>query len=384
MNNMVCWSPADIIHSETCLVFILTGIICSAVRCFHMCRPFDQQSRYFYPARGQVSFFMAAVAMEFPYVIAPADPAAWNYVRIFGIVFYPMCLSSIYLRYFRWQRLDRVSNRLSVVVPMTALSILMVMALTGNSFLAEGGLPLMISAAVVSLLLSIRIVKVTIWVRKRINDYHRQNYSSEDDFPYKFAANVLYLPLVWILLQWAVFLSDSKELNVAVDLLMSVCLVVALCAILHPQRALQPGKVQEDMDRIEEDEKEIIGEAMAAEAQDNSAENSPLTWDEESKRQVLDIIRRRYKEQHLQKSDVLSEMDKGKAAPASRFIASVGYYNLINMFRLEHARQYIEAHPEAKLAVVAEESGFASGSSFSKAKRSVPEIIPEYVDGVHI
>ena len=280
MNNMVYWSPADIIHSETCLVFILTGIICSAVRCFHMCRPFDQQSRYFYPARGQVSFFMAAVAMEFPYVIAPADPAAWNYVRIFGIVFYPMCLSSIYLRYFRWQRLDRVSNRLSVVVPMTALSILMVMALTGNSFLAEGGLPLMISAAVVSLLLSIRIVKVTIWVRKRINDYHRQNYSSEDDFPYKFAANVLYLPLVWILLQWAVFLSDSKELNVAVDLLMSVCLVVALCAILHPQRALQPGKVQEDMDRIEEDEKEIIGEAMAAEAQDNSAENSPLTWEQ--------------------------------------------------------------------------------------------------------
>ena len=384
MNNMVCWSAADILHSETCLVFILTGLICSVVRWFHMCRPFDQQSRYFYPARGQVAFFMAAVAMEFPYVIAPSDPAAWNYVRIFGIVFYPMCMSSIYLRYFRWQRLDRVSNRLSVVVPMTALTVLMVMALTGNSFLAEGGLPLMASAAVVSLLLSIRIVKVTLWVRKRINDYHLQNYSSEDDFPYKFAAKVLYLPLVWILLQWAVFFSGSRELNVAVDLLMAVCLVVVLCAILHPQRALQPGKVQEDMDRIEEDEKEIIGEAMAAEAQDSSAENTPLTWDEESKRQVLDIIRRRYKEQHLQKSDVLSEMDKGKAAPASRFIASVGYYNLINMFRLEHARQYIEAHPEAKLAVVAEESGFASGSSFSKAKRSVPEIIPEYVDGVHI
>ena len=77
-------------------------------------------------------------------------------------------------------------------------------------------------------------------------------------------------------------------------------------------------------------------------------------------------------------------MDKGKAAPASRFIASVGYYNLINMFRLEYARQYIAAHPDAKLAVVAEESGFASGSSFSKAKRSVPEIVPEYVEGVHI
>ena len=54
------------------------------------------------------------------------------------------------------------------------------------------------------------------------------------------------------------------------------------------------------------------------------------------------------------------------------------------MFRLEYARQYIAAHPDAKLAIVAEESGFASGSSFSKAKRSVPEIVPEYVEGVHI
>lgn len=381
---MVCWSPADIIHSEACLVFIVTGLICSVVRWLHMCRPFDQQWRYFYPARGQVAFFMAAVAMEFPYVIAPGDPAAWNYVRIFGIVFYPMCMSSIYLRYFRWQRLDRVSNRLSVVVPMTALLVLMVMALTGNSFLAEGGLPLMISAAVVSLLLSIRVIKVTCWVKKRIDDYHHQNYSSEDDFPYRFAAKVVYLPLVWILLQWAVFFSGNKDLNVVVDLAMAVCIIIVLCAILHPQRVLQADKVQEDMARLEEDEKEIMGETITTAARDNNAGSAQLTWDEESKRQVLDIILRRYKEQHLQKSDVLSEMDKGKAAPASRFIASVGYYNLINMFRLEHARQYIEAHPEAKLAVVAEESGFASGSSFSKAKRSVPEIIPEYVDGVHI
>lgn len=181
-----------------------------------------------------------------------------------------------------------------------------------------------------------------------------------------------------------VFLSDSRDVKAVTDVVMSVCLVVLLCAILHPQRTLGPSKVQEDIDRIEGDEEAAIGETMAAEQEACLAEASALTWDEESKRQVLSIILRRYKEQHLQKSDILSEMDKGKAAPASRFIASVGYYNLINMFRLEYARQYIAAHPDAKLAVVAEESGFASGSSFSKAKRSVLEIVPEYVEGVHI
>ena len=114
--------------------------------------------------------------------------------------------------------------------------------------------------------------------------------------------------------------------------------MVLLCAILHPQRTLGPSKVQEDIDRIEGDEEAAIGETMAAEQEACLAEASALTWDED----------------------------------------------LINMFRLEYARQYIAAHPDAKLAVVAEESGFASGSSFSKAKRSVPEIVPEYVEGVHI
>lgn len=222
-------------------------------------------------------------------------------------------------------------------------------------------------------------------IKRRIDEYHIQNYSDEEDFPYKFAAKVLWLPLVWIAMQWVVFLSDSRDVKAVTDVVMSVSLVVLLCAILHPQRTLGPSKVQEDIDRIEGDEEAAIGGRDNGREQEAClAEASALTWDEESKRQVLSIILRRYKEQHLQKSDILSEMDKGKAAPASRFIASVGYYNLINMFRLEYARQYIAAHPDAKLAVVAEESGFASGSSFSKAKRSVPEIVPEYVEGVHI
>ena len=109
-----------------------------------------------------------------------------------------------------------------------------------------------------------------------------------------------------------------------------------------------------------------------------------FTYDEEAKRQVLEIILRRFKEPHLQKKEVLAEVDKGKIAPASRFIASVGYYNLINMFRLEYARQYSAANPMVKQSAVAEASGFASGSSFSKAKKSVTFIDSKFVSGIHL
>lgn len=351
-----------------------------------MCRPFDRQCRYFYPARGQVTFFYTAVALQLPYVFFPSDPGVWNYIRIFGILYYPVCFSSIFLRYFRWQRLDRHSNRLFLAVPMLVLLSLMVLvSVRRDSFLSDCGTVVTVVAVMCGIFLLARMFSVLCWVWKRVDEYHRQNYSTESDFPYKFAENIVWMPLVWMALLWCVFLTGSRDLKAVTDIIYTFGMIALLCVILHPQRALQPGKAQEDIDRIVEDENEIIGETMASSEDDGSGSGGMSPgWDEESKRQVLDIILRRYKEQHLQKKDVLAEMDKGRAAPASRFIASVGYYNLINMFRLEHARQYIEAHPEAKLAVVAEASGFASGSSFSKAKRSVREIIPEYVSGVHL
>lgn len=267
---MITWSPEEIIYSDACLVFVVTGLFCAAVRWFHMCRPFDKEAYYFYPARWQVSFFFAAVVMELPYVFTPSSSAVWNYIRIFGILYYPMCLSSIFLRYFRQQRLDEWGDRLFVGVPMLMLLVLMALAVAGSSLLAEGSAILMLAVVLCSVVLLGRMIRVTVWIKRRIDEYHLQNYSDEEDFPYKFAAKVLWLPLVWIAMQWVVFLSDSRDVKAVTDVVMSVCLVVLLCAILHPQRTLGPSKVQEDIDRIEGDEEAAIGETMAALAENDS------------------------------------------------------------------------------------------------------------------
>ncbi len=84
------------------------------------------------------------------------------------------------------------------------------------------------------------------------------------------------------------------------------------------------------------------------------------------------------------KTEVLADIDKGKTVQASRFIASVGYYNLINMFRLRYAQLYQEANPRAKQAEIAEASGFISDSAFSKAKKNVKNIDLNFVAEVHL
>lgn len=379
----------DIVCSEVCLAFSVTAVVCAVVRWFHMCRPYDREEKYFYPARRMVSFFYFVVAfLNVPYVLNPGSAGVLDYMRILGIVFYPTCFVLLFLRYFRWKKLKTKLDWILFFLLMALQTVLCVIALICPSWIEDNMVCLSVLCGIISMALSVRLFSVLRWVYGRIEEYHHQNFSSDCDFPYRFAERAMWMTAVWILIVWLVFLTGSRNMKIVSDIVLSVGMVGFLCAILYPQRMLQPKSVGDVVELMEKDEAKKMEDAVVSIEEDEQdqpvQEQVEPVCDEEARRQVIEIILRRYKEQHLQKKDVLSEVDKGKIAPASRFIASVGYYNLINMFRLEYARQYAEANPSAKQATVAEASGFASGPSFSKAKKSVKVIDSEIVAGVHL
>lgn len=388
-------TTSDILYADACLIFMVTGVICAIVRWLHMCRPYDENCDYFYPARRQITFFFAAVVMQVPYFLCPSDESIWSYIRILGIIYYPICYAMLFLRYFHRQRLKGWKNWLFFSCPMLMLTAFMIFAATDRSGCFDrqfGWLRYVMGA--LSIVLSLRLLAVIRKMHDAIQDYHLQNYSAEEDFPYRFAEKVIWFPLIWILLEWAIFLSGSRELKAVIDILFSAWMVFFLCTILHPQRVQHPAGIEKKIMEIEKEEKALAQEYIdtvkqeEADATDTEREETAsLPADIESDKvaqAVLAVILRRYKEQHLLKTEVLAEIDKGMIAPANRFIAQVGYYNLINMFRLRYAQLYIEAYPEAKLAEVALESGFLSGSAFSKAKKHVEHINPEYVANVRL
>lgn len=89
-------SISDVLYADACLVFMVTGVICAAIRWFHMCRPYNENEDYFYPARKQVTFFLVAIAMQFPYFLNPSDSETWCYIRTFGVIFYPVCYAMLF------------------------------------------------------------------------------------------------------------------------------------------------------------------------------------------------------------------------------------------------------------------------------------------------
>lgn len=373
--------------ADACLVFIVTGIICAIVRWFHMCRPYDKEEKYFYPARRFVALaYLTMSLFEIPYFLAPSDPATIIYIGIAGILFYPICFASLFGIYFRAQQLNKIQNSIYITTTLVLIvSLIVALAAGCGDWIVTNKAWLKYAAGFTSIILTGILLKTLIWLHKRIDEYHLQNFSDDGDFPYRFAEKILWMPLAWIVVVWMIFITDNGMVKFIVDLVLSVSMLMFLLLILHPQRLLQTEAIRKEGARLDTVTNELMQEAIdETEEKYESDVTDEFTYDEEAKRQVLEIILRRFKEPHLQKKEVLAEVDKGKIAPASRFIASVGYYNLINMFRLEYARQYSAANPMVKQSAVAEASGFASGSSFSKAKKSVTFIDSKFVSGIHL
>lgn len=202
------------IYSDACLVVIVTGLICATIRLCHMCRPFDKEKDYFYPARIQVSAAYAFIALlMIPYWLDPMNDAVMLAVRIAGIVFYPICFSLLFDRYFEGRRRHAPLYLAALSLTFTALLAFIVLAVCLPEKTFAAGRALMTAGGVLSIAFSVKLVRQLGQIRRRINNFHQQNFSNEDDFPYRFAEKVIFLPVIWIVLEWVIFISGSRDIK---------------------------------------------------------------------------------------------------------------------------------------------------------------------------
>lgn len=381
-------------YSDSSLVFIVCCLVCAAVRWFHICGPYQSQEKLFYPARKQVTVaFLMMGLLQVPYWLNPSDPGAIIYITLANLILYPVCFADLFEVYFRIKAFNKLIYRGASLLAGLVLAALFLLAVIGgtSSFSAPSGSILathaqaaLAAGAVFALLLDILFLSIVLRIRHIIDNFHLQNYSDDKDFPLAFARKIFWLPFIWIIFIWVIYFTGNMTIKAISDLIFSVMMVGFLCLILHPQRYLgseQKGAFLKGSNEMINEQFENLGLSFEEIEQRSDAADS---WaedqiDPEAKAQVLEIILRRFREPHLQKNEVLAEVSKGKVTAANRYITSVGYYNLINMFRLEYSRLYTEANPMVKQSTAAKIAGFSSGSSYSKAKKSIRKIDSQIV-----
>ena len=430
-------------YSLACYTYILSGVICAVVRWFHMCRPFDQRSDYFYPARRQVTFFYAATALQLPYMLCPGDPGSWFFARSFGILYYPVCFALLYHRFFQMRHLW--SKKLSIAYfcsPFLLLGALFVIVVFHQNDLLLPYKRLWECIMVcVSILLTYRLVKECRWVAKKVESYHTQNYSNESDFPFTFAKNMLYLPAVWLIVMWTLFLLDNQMVKAFIDLIIAAWHVLFLCHILHPSRPVSSKRSIDDMKTIENENMERILQEnelleKVVEATDNLILEEPCTEDEAGvtdeanvtdeadvtdeagvtdennetdeanerqlterngentrqriekekwesvKNEVLTIVSRRYLEPSLKRIEVIRDVSAMNHTLAGTFITQVRFYRLVNAFRVRHYERLMESDSTSNLGqeIAAEMCGFKNRWGLANARKRLKDFDYELIE----
>ena len=424
-------------YSLACYTYILSGVICAIVRWFHMCRPFDQRSDYFYPARRQVTFFYAATALQLPYMLCPGDPGSWFFARSFGILYYPVCFALLYHRFFQMRHLW--SKKLSIAYfcsPFLLLGALFVIVVFHQNDLLLPYKRLWECIMVcVSILLTYRLVKECRWVAKKVESYHTQNFSNESDFPFTFAKNMLYLPAVWLIVMWTLFLLDNQMVKAFIDLIMAAWHFLLLCRILHPSRPVSSKRSIDDMKTIENENMERILQEnelleKVVEATDNLILEEPCTEDEAGvtdeanvtdeasvtdennetdeaierqlierngentrqriekekwesvKNEVLTIVSHRYLEPSLKRIEVIRDVSTMNHTLAGTFITQVGFYRLVNAFRVRHYERLMESHSTSNLGqeMAAEMCGFKNRWGLTNARKRLKDFDYELIE----
>ena len=371
---------------------------------------------FFYPARRQMTFFYTATALQLPYVLCPGDPGTWLFARSFGILYYPICFTILYHRYFQtdkpWRQWSVVTY---FVTPFLLLGgLYFIVFFHQNNLLIPYKLTWEIAMGGVSILLSIHLFKECKWLIKKVDSYHTQNYSNESDFPFAFAKKILHLPALGLLMMWTLFILDNQMVKAYIDLFMAAWQVLFLCRILHPNKMIHSEQNKNNMDFIENEnmeqilqEKELFekivqttdGQVLEkAPIDDTSDEPKLITYNKEKLRlqmeqenwesvkdEVLTIVSKRYLEPSLKRIEVVRDVSAMNHTLAGTFITQVGFYRLVNAIRIRHYERLIESDTTANIGqeAAAELCGFKNRWGLTNARKRLKDfdynLIEKYV-----
>lgn len=377
-------TTTDLIYGGICWTLIVTCLVCAAFRWFHMCHPCNLNPDYYYPARRFVCVFYLCQLLYLPFIVRPSDPHTILYTRCVELVLTTALLPLILIRFFKPNaRLAFLNKPAFYVAPLLAFAVIGVITLfwPANLFLSDPGVFLLV-VGIVACAMCLVLLDITVWLWREIGRYHKAEYSNEADFPYKFAQKVLFSPWLVVGLCWVIFFTGNRVLMAVLWGLLSVFAVYYGVAILHPQRkgvscAAEGGPEADNAD---------LREAIVAVEAKNAAENSqPPVADGKLKdairSRVIEIARKRYLEPHLMRRDIIAEFDYGERTIAGAVISEFGFYDMVNMLRLEHARRYAEAHPNETKESIAVSSGFKDRFAMRHAARRIGGGSREILDG---
>ncbi len=364
-----------VFYALACFAHIIAGVVCACIRSVHYCPPFDQDKNYFYPARYYTIAFFLMPLFHLPYFLDPYDNNYFDFVLMFILLATPMTCSMQVYRHFMLVSFKNspVWRQTIIYIVFFVIGLVFLCSIFGFDIHSHA-VEFKVGSCVVWLIMCTKLAVEVRWIRKRIQNYHEQNFSNEDDYPYKFAEKILYSLYVGVALAVFVFLCNSRWVLAIYDLFQVVWCVIFLGLVL-PAR-YKPAKKDRDGRVCESEGCEKNGctdsDVIRNLVQEEEIEKKQISLTPEMvsvKEAVLEQVRKQYLNENLRRSDIIDGLTDVNKTLACAYIAKIGFYRLINAFRLRHLELYMKEHPRVTIEAAAVSSGFKDRYAYYNAKK---------------
>lgn len=339
-----------------------------------MCYPFNENPKYFYPSRKIVSFSFFSVSLLFPYIIYYRSFDAWLLAKTFLIFNIPVLSLLALKKFLLWNRKIELCDKLFYSFPIMIYLALFCLSLFGGNYLFPYRTFAECFLVLVSAVLTLRLILMTMRIRKAVVRYQHSEYSSEDDFPYKFVNKIFTWPIIFHSIGLVIFIMDSPVLTSCYYIIIMWIMLYMLTIILHPQRreenVISMAEKETCVDEIENINTVVSGDdSSVAEQKDKTI---PDDLKDRIAAQIVKTIctDKLFLNSNLRRSDLVKIIGVNHSYISLVFRERFGsFYSYVNKLRIEYAIEYSKEHPDAKQSEIAENSGFGSVKTYTRVKK---------------
>lgn len=351
------------IYSMCAMTFILSCVFFAAVRWFHICHPYGEQSCYHHPNRSLSTFLCLVTVILIPYTLNPSDPAIWQFYKSYFFVMYPFCSALLLLNYFgswkNWHKWKLSAIFISILTSIGILSFFFAIVWPGRQLSDEQLHHIYVCTLVIGVLMIFyclfAMARVYLWIK----EFQSDNFSNDEDFPLREAQKAIGVPPLQIIFIVVVIICDSQMMMAVVNILLGIFNIHHLLETLHPRCRI-----------FVEEEKEEEKEPVVSQQKESSFMSDKAAASIMERIQWLFEHEKLYLNPHLTVEDVASKCNFGRTYVSYVFKNSMGgFFNYVNKFRLQYADDYQASHPTATQEEIAEVSGFSSRQSLYRVRQ---------------
>lgn len=339
------------------LMFILTHLYGWILKWFYRPKAYENDFDRLFPAARSVGLIYLLQILEVPYLLQVGCSDALLYVNAFSVLFFSLQMLIMCDRYFFSKAKSKLINYMMylptviILLPLFLQAIHLIALPDGYRHWA------FIAVTAVLLVYFALSVRMALRLGRTVRLVNEAAYADSADFPTRLAMSLQWMPSLVCVIMAVNFYADNAVVKAIRDVMFTFVGIRFCIFTLNPRRKVFNEQEEEIIEQIEQ-----------------SANSSFRLGDEryEELRLKLDKLLLQehiYTEPHIT-IDTLMQRMCTNANYISEVIRRSGYqsfYDMINSYRVRHAISLIQKNPDEKLLIIAEQCGFASSSSMSKA-----------------